>query len=348
MHYGTSNHDRRVLIVQHAVALPASGDARKLLERVRCNAEALLKRRGWRVLELVELCCCKAAPELSRDGDTEGWCIADSSLQNKTAEKIAIRLRETKRKGHSLLDFETVFGCMIHELAHIVHDKHTKGFYKLMDELQSEWEQLEAAGQIFDEAGFPTIGGHRIDSAYSAVNTAGPVHGLARPPSSGRTLANGTPSPAFGSQLDPRERSARAAERRASDATRCGSSVASGSGEATNVESSSSGTPGPQSTKRRFCGCYFGAKRSCSCDAKQDQRAVIDTGDGEVEEALLLSSILEKSAGLIADEEEAALQAALAISARESKIPPSSQPRTEKGWHNLKVSSTVIDLEEEC
>lgn len=172
MQLGASRHDSRILIVKHATELPNAEAARKLLERIRRNADALLHSRGWRVVELVELCCCKAAPECAR-GDTEGWCIADSSLHNTTAQKIAIRLRETKGKGHGLLDFESVFGCMIHELAHIIHDKHTKGFHRLMNELQEEWERLEAAGRILDEAGFPTIGGHRIGSAaQSAFSSA--------------------------------------------------------------------------------------------------------------------------------------------------------------------------------
>ena len=90
-----------------------------------------------------------------------GWCIAAGDA--KTANRIALRLRAPKGKGHGILPFEEVFGTMLHELTHIIHTKHTAAFYELMDELSRQWEQLEASGHVLDESGFPTVGGHRVD-----------------------------------------------------------------------------------------------------------------------------------------------------------------------------------------
>ena len=115
---------------------------------------------------------------------------------------------------------------MLHELAHIVHSKHTAAFYELMDALREQWEQLEACGQVLDEKGFPTIGGHRIDSTSHnptvlearkrAVAAAEKRQNLNQMMSSGK-LGYGN-EPLSWRNLPPRERAARAAERRAREA----------------------------------------------------------------------------------------------------------------------------------
>eukprot|EP00438_Fugacium_kawagutii_P033734 Skav220014 [mRNA] locus=scaffold947:329536:330591:+ [translate_table: standard] len=211
----------RVHAVHHASALPDASSALALLERVKRNAEALLRARGWSVLSLVELCCCKVAPEKTA-GHVEGWCIPAGDC--KTAERIAIRLRTPKGKGHHVLDFESVFGTMLHELAHIVHSKHTPAFYQLMDELQNQWERLEASGQVLDEHGFPTVGGHRVDTSQHNPST-GHARALALAAAEKRERLNGImSSQRLGGKrsdwesLPPRERAARAAERRAREA----------------------------------------------------------------------------------------------------------------------------------
>ena len=173
------------------------------------------------MLSLVELCCCKVAPEKTA-AQVAGWCIPAGDC--RTAEKIAIRLRTPKGKGHCLLDFESVFGTMLHELAHIVHSKHTPAFYQLMDELQKDWERLEAAGQVLDEQGFPTVGGQRIDASHNPSTLH--VRALALAAAEKRARVNGIMSSqklGYGNEpnwkkLLPRERAARAAERRAIEA----------------------------------------------------------------------------------------------------------------------------------
>eukprot|EP00928_Gymnodinium_smaydae_P026496 TRINITY_DN20788_c0_g1_i1.p1 TRINITY_DN20788_c0_g1~~TRINITY_DN20788_c0_g1_i1.p1 ORF type:complete len:338 (+),score=51.64 TRINITY_DN20788_c0_g1_i1:85-1098(+) len=335
MRASNSRTDSQILIVKHAATLPNADGARKLLERIRRNADAILRSRGWRVVELVELCCCKEAPEKAH-ADTEGWCIADSSLQNTMAEKIAIRLREPKGKGHRLLDFESVFGCMIHELTHIIHDKHTKAFHRLMDELQEEWERLEAAGRVLDENGFPTIGGHRIDSSpRSSLDNVGGFVGV------GRVLGGGSASSSSSTPLDVRERNAQAAERRARFAGRCGS----GSAEGTQAVPA----------KRRFCGCHFSSAAACKCEtaggSASQTSAAVGSSDADLEQAIQLSMALERSAALAAQEEERALQIALAVSEQDSMAlstaaqPPAPQPI----WHTLKGRkvNVVLDLSDD-
>lgn len=243
--------------VQHAESLPEASLAILLLERVRRNAEAILLARHWRVLALVELCCCKAAPEKTA-AHVAGWCIPAGD--GMTAQKIAIRLRRPKGKGHQLLSFEDVFGTMLHELAHIVHSKHTPAFYRLMDELQAQWEELEASGQVLDERGFPTVGGQRMDSSRHNPSPQ-KARALALAAAERRRVApRPTPlgyghEPSSWRSLPPRERAARAAERRASDATR-------GFGE----------EELPEAKRRRLCA--MGCRCSEPCLEAEEERLV--------------------------------------------------------------------------
>eukprot|EP00931_Biecheleriopsis_adriatica_P045984 TRINITY_DN26374_c0_g1_i1.p1 TRINITY_DN26374_c0_g1~~TRINITY_DN26374_c0_g1_i1.p1 ORF type:complete len:364 (+),score=79.03 TRINITY_DN26374_c0_g1_i1:57-1148(+) len=343
--------DFRVHSVQHASSLPDANAARDLLERVRRSAEALLRARSWRVLSLVELCCCKEAPEKSA-ASVAGWCrpVGDSA----TAERIALRLRHPKGKGHGLLPFEEVFGTMIHELTHIVHMKHSAAFYQLMDELQTQWEQLEASGKVLDEAGFPTVGGQRVTDSAHNPRTASDGRAKALEAAEARarrfqnwgsgTLGHGRTPGADWARLSPRERAARAAERRAAEAAR-------GLGDDELPDNHRSGfgasvlgtkTPEPRSDaelgKRKICSRF-----RCNCglvhtNAESEPSAAKQTpssaegrrSDVEAEEERLLqlamAASLDGGSGAKRSaphsEEEAVLQAVLAASAAESRACP--------------------------
>lgn len=130
--------------------------ALQLLERVRRNAQPLLRAHGWIVQELVELCCCSAAPESAQAG-TSCWCLATSE---GTALRIALRLRNPKT--HELLQFEQVFGAMLHAMCHIRHGQHSAQFHLLQDRLHGQWERLMAAGATVDVAGCSMPSGRAV------------------------------------------------------------------------------------------------------------------------------------------------------------------------------------------
>eukprot|EP00444_Apocalathium_aciculiferum_P045570 CAMPEP_0183526546 /NCGR_PEP_ID=MMETSP0371-20130417/21399_1 /TAXON_ID=268820 /ORGANISM="Peridinium aciculiferum, Strain PAER-2" /LENGTH=176 /DNA_ID=CAMNT_0025725915 /DNA_START=64 /DNA_END=590 /DNA_ORIENTATION=- len=165
-----SSSTHGVLQVEHATALPEADRARALLDDVRRHAEPVLRARGWRVRRLAELCCCKAAPESGKSANVAGWCLPAGDGQ--TAQTIALRLRKPKGGGHGLLPFESLFETMLHEMAHIVHSRHSPAFFELMDELRVEWEGLLAKGHVLDAAGFPLIGGSRMTfAAHNPTST---------------------------------------------------------------------------------------------------------------------------------------------------------------------------------
>mmetsp|Transcript_16534 Transcript_16534/g.28908 ORF Transcript_16534/g.28908 Transcript_16534/m.28908 type:complete len:353 (-) Transcript_16534:51-1109(-) len=270
--------DFKVQSIEHATSLPDSDAARALLEKVRRGAEALLRERRWKVLSLVELCCCKEAPE-KKANSVAGWCMpAGDSV---TATRIALRLRHPKGKGHGLLDFEEVFGTMLHELSHIVHLKHTPAFYQLMDELRAQYEQLEASGRVLDEAGFPTIGGHRTTGTFhnpsAAEGRSRALDAAVARANASRLMGSGKlghgPNASSWAQLSPRERAARAAERRAAEAAlglgddELPEAPAAKTAEESRVPSPPGRRPpaSVQPMKRRFC-----SQRQCTCGLIHD------------------------------------------------------------------------------
>ena len=309
----------RVHALHYATALPEASSARVLLERVKRNAEPLLRARGWSVLSLAELCCCKVAPEKTA-AHVAGWCIPAGDC--KTAQRIAIRLRTPKGKGHSLLDFESVFGTMLHELAHIVHSKHTPAFYQLMDELQDEWERLEAAGHVLDEQGFPTVGGRRIDTRHNPTVVEGHALALAAAEKRerlGKMMSSGQlgygNEPASWRTLPARERAARAAERRAKEAAlgfgdeelpenllaSTAAVVTSDISETTGKPSKSAKLEVHVSQKRKFCrnACQCG---QCDIDSEKRQRISQNNQNTDVaaeEERLVQLAIAASLDGLM-------------------------------------------------
>ncbi|GIL89244.1 hypothetical protein Vretifemale_17094 [Volvox reticuliferus] len=59
--------------------------------------------------------------------------------------EIKVRLRPA-RDPNSFLPYESVLGTMLHELVHNVRGPHDSAFYKLLDEITAECEELMARG----------------------------------------------------------------------------------------------------------------------------------------------------------------------------------------------------------
>lgn len=219
-----------VLAVEHAATLPSADAALDMLQQIRRHAEPVLKARGWRVNRLVEMCCCKVAPESGKPPNVAGWCRPKGDKQ--TSLTIALRLRTTKSKGHNLLPFESLFETMLHEISHIMLSKHTQKFFQLMDTLKGEWEDLLMQGKVLDAKGFPVVGGGQSfggpqwisppssgearQLAAAAADSRGARAPAAEGPQQGRRLGGA----ARWNKLSPRERAALAAERRAAEAAR--------------------------------------------------------------------------------------------------------------------------------
>lgn len=66
-------------------------------------------------------------------------------LNHNHGERIDIRLRSPSNP-RSFLPYSSILGTLLHELAHIDVGPHNAAFYKLLDALKRECEQLMAAG----------------------------------------------------------------------------------------------------------------------------------------------------------------------------------------------------------
>ncbi|CRG94153.1 metallopeptidase, putative [Plasmodium gallinaceum] len=67
-----------------------------------------------------------------------------SLLGLNIAKNSEIKIRLRNKKGSELFHFNDIMGTLLHELAHIVHSRHDKSFYELLDKLILEYNELYA------------------------------------------------------------------------------------------------------------------------------------------------------------------------------------------------------------
>mmetsp|Transcript_31204 Transcript_31204/g.47202 ORF Transcript_31204/g.47202 Transcript_31204/m.47202 type:complete len:415 (+) Transcript_31204:255-1499(+) len=147
--------------VAHIPDLPNSDATQNLLQRIHSEFFPIVKRRGFRISSISEMCCCgdgldfvgSESRRAKRPKRRRRRVMASNVLgYNQTVSgrwgKIhTIHLRLRNAKNHQqLLSYEEVAGTMAHELAHCVHGAHSAAFYKLMDEIQEEHAVLLARG----------------------------------------------------------------------------------------------------------------------------------------------------------------------------------------------------------
>jgi hypothetical protein len=94
-------------------------------------------------------------------GENSSTCTAVCA---RRGQEVKIRLRPAGREG-SFYDWNHVLGTMLHELCHNRIGPHNAEFYKLLDELWSEAEELmdkgiSGTGQGFDAPSAGRLGAH--------------------------------------------------------------------------------------------------------------------------------------------------------------------------------------------
>eukprot|EP00200_Dunaliella_tertiolecta_P012333 CAMPEP_0202389862 /NCGR_PEP_ID=MMETSP1127-20130417/85378_1 /ASSEMBLY_ACC=CAM_ASM_000462 /TAXON_ID=3047 /ORGANISM="Dunaliella tertiolecta, Strain CCMP1320" /LENGTH=370 /DNA_ID=CAMNT_0048991785 /DNA_START=94 /DNA_END=1203 /DNA_ORIENTATION=- len=108
--------------------------ALKLLRDAAYQVQPLMRRRNWVVPTLKEFYPANA--------NLLGLNVGGGGGQTK---EIKIRLRSAYSKL-SFLRYESVLGTMLHELVHNVRGPHDSIFYKILDELKAECEELMVKG----------------------------------------------------------------------------------------------------------------------------------------------------------------------------------------------------------
>ena len=182
--------------------------ARDMLEKTAWQVQPIMRKRGWKVQEL-----CEMKPEQrDREGDNLNM-----------GQRVRLKLR--KNNSGDWFDYEHVVLVMLHELCHNDIGPHNAKFFKLLDEITVECEELMAKGIGGSGAGFDAKGqrlGHR--GGWGGIETRDPRKAAAEAaarragyqaamgPAGGRKLGGG--GAAVHAQLGPREAAAAAAERR--------------------------------------------------------------------------------------------------------------------------------------
>ncbi|KAI9594095.1 WLM domain-containing protein [Syncephalis fuscata] len=105
---------------------PLYSEATALLQQLAQQVQPIMAKYNWHVGLLREF--------LPKNENLLGINV------NK-GQEIRIRLRYASNP-HQFIDYESLLGTLLHELTHIVHGPHDSNFYKLLDKLTDECEQL--------------------------------------------------------------------------------------------------------------------------------------------------------------------------------------------------------------
>ncbi|KAL9228442.1 hypothetical protein vseg_004025 [Gypsophila vaccaria] len=214
-------------------------EARKILEDVAKQVQPIMYKHQWKVPLLSEF--CPSEPALM-------------GLNIGGGAEIKLRLRRQERQW-DFFKYEQILDTMLHELCHNEHGPHDADFYKLLDGLRLECEELMAkgitgTGRGFDVPGrrlggfskpppFPLLRQHALEAAQRRAQ-----HGALLP--SGARRIGGDSS--IKAVLSPNQAAAMAAERRLHDDMWCGSTSSVGARKQADDASSSTNYQRPQST----------------------------------------------------------------------------------------------------
>ncbi|RIA88427.1 WLM domain-containing protein [Glomus cerebriforme] len=130
--------DNQILFIRSLENYSNHEEALRILKKLASHVKPIMKKRNWRVNTLEEF--FPAQDNLLGINVNHG-------------EKICIRLRPHYDKGR-FLDFNDLIGTMLHELTHIEISPHDATFYKLLDELNDEYDEILIKGEGFLSNGY--------------------------------------------------------------------------------------------------------------------------------------------------------------------------------------------------
>ncbi|EEH59649.1 uncharacterized protein MICPUCDRAFT_38373 [Micromonas pusilla CCMP1545] len=199
----------------HEIATLGRADdatARRLLERCAWHVQPIMRARRWRVATLLEM----KPEQRDRVGDNYN-----------RGERVRIKLRNPA-SDTGWYDLGHVVLVMLHELVHNDIGPHNRAFFKLLDEITAECEDLTARGVGGTGVGFDAPGaklGHRggwggletrsaKDAAKDAAERRARASAVMGPPG-GRRLGGGETTEEIRKPAAAAAAAAAAAERRA-------------------------------------------------------------------------------------------------------------------------------------
>jgi len=150
MAFNTISHEYKAQRITVLTELDRADEAQKILEKVCWQVQPIMRKHQWSVALVTEF--------LPRSPNLLG-------MNTNSGEKIEIRMR--KSKTSDFLPYEDLLGTMLHELVHNEIGPHNAKFYKLLDELTKECDELLAKGTGGRGAGFDLPGMKLSNEAHN-------------------------------------------------------------------------------------------------------------------------------------------------------------------------------------
>jgi len=147
----TGNSDPPTLY--HISTLNNDNIAKTLLERVVAEFLPILRRRGYNVRTISEMCCCSDGLDSicrrkggRRMGNNVWGYNQTITGRGRKYHEIHVRLRQPTAHNECFLPYEDVAGTLAHELAHCERGPHDKQFFSIMESILDEHAELLASG----------------------------------------------------------------------------------------------------------------------------------------------------------------------------------------------------------
>lgn len=141
----------------HMSHLRHAHQAAGMMRRIAHEFMPIIRRRGYNILSVSEMCCCGDGLDTGElgghtrriqrgvpiNGVDQDYIFGYNRTMNRgagarTRHTIHLRLRHQDHHD-SLFSYESVALTMCHELAHCVHSGHSLAFYQLEAEIQEEY-----------------------------------------------------------------------------------------------------------------------------------------------------------------------------------------------------------------
>lgn len=129
-------------------------EAKSILEKVALQVQPIMRRRQFTVPVLKEFFPSQANLLGINVGGGGG-----------NTQEICLRLRPASRPT-TFMHYESILATVLHELSHNIHGPHAAPFYKLLDELTAECEELMAKGISGTGAGFDAPSAGKVGGRF--------------------------------------------------------------------------------------------------------------------------------------------------------------------------------------
>lgn len=137
-----------------SLGMPNDVEAKSILEKIAYQVQPIMRKRQFTCPVLKEFFPSRTNLLGINVGGGGG-----------NTQEICVRLRPASRPN-TFLHYESILGTMLHELSHNIHGAHAAPFYKLLEELTAECEELMAKGIGGSGAGYDAPAAGKVGGRF--------------------------------------------------------------------------------------------------------------------------------------------------------------------------------------